>query len=497
MARTAFKGRNTELSELDKLWDMPKAALMILYGRRRVGKTRLLTHWREQHADQALYWVAEPMSARDQLRSFSQALHHFSYPDSPVSMEVTYNNWEQAFWHVAEQSKDKRLALFIDEFTYLLEVEPSIVGTLQKAWDHWLSDSNLILALSGSQMALMRKHVLAYEAPLYGRATSQFELRPLPYSVTKEFFPRYTPEDRVSIYAIFGGIPAYWERIDDSVTVVENIREQLLTPNTLLQEEPRLLLQDFISDQSNYVGIMGAIARGERTNNAISNRTGLPKGHVSKYLSVLRNTGFVERRIPVTDNKKSRRGRYFVTDPYLRFYYHFLAAHQAQLVIGAQQQALRKIEQTMPLFTENNTWQELSHEWLLRASDKGDIPLSIEEVGSSWSRSYTYDVVGINKQERSLVLGVCSWQSTPIDSSSLRSLVERTTTVLPDSDGEWSVYFLGFAKDGWTEDAHDFAKDLNKTAVVGESWRSVGIRLLDLDQVDSDLIHWSAANRLH
>ncbi len=199
MAKTAFKGRAAELKLLDKLWQMPEAALLILYGRRRVGKTRLLTHWREQHRDHALYWVAEPMSARDQLRSFSQAIHHFTYPDSPVSMQITYDNWEQALWYVAEQARNRRLALFIDEFTYLLEVEPSIVGTLQKAWDHWLRDSNLLLGLSGSQMALMRKHVLSYEAPLYGRATSQFELRPLPFSITKEFFPGYSVQDRVVI----------------------------------------------------------------------------------------------------------------------------------------------------------------------------------------------------------------------------------------------------------------------------------------------------------
>ncbi len=496
MAISSFKGRSVELGELDKLWQKTEAALLILYGRRRVGKTRLLTHWREQHADHALYWVAEPMSARDQLRAFSQALHHFSYPGSPVSMEITYSNWEQALWHVAEQSRERRLAIFIDEFTYLLEVDPSIVGTLQKAWDHWLRDSNLMLALSGSQMALMRKHVLSYEAPLYGRATSQFELRPLPFSVTKEFFPRYSVRDRVAIYAIFGGIPAYWERVDDSLPVLENIRELLLTPNTLLQEEPRLLLQDFISDQSNYVGIMQAIARGERSNLGISNRTGLPKGHVSKYLSVLRDTGFVERRVPVTDTVKSRRGRYFVTDPYLRFYYHFMSAHQAQLVIGAQQQALRKIEQTLPLFIESNTWQELCHEWLLRASDRVEIPGAIEQVGSSWTRNYTFDVVGINRAEKSLVLGACSWQSVPVDSNTLRNMVARTPTLVP-GDGEWTVYFLGFAQGGWSEEAHDFARELSRTGVNGENWQSIGIRLLSLEQVDTDLARWSEANKYH
>jgi AAA+ ATPase superfamily predicted ATPase len=278
--------------------------------------------------------------------------------------------------------------------------------------------------------------------------------------------------------------------------VLENIRELLLTPNTLLQEEPRLLLQDFISDQSNYVGIMQAIARGERSNLGISNRTGLPKGHVSKYLSVLRDTGFVERRVPVTDTVKSRRGRYFVTDPYLRFYYHFMSAHQAQLVIGAQQQALRKIEQTLPLFIESNTWQELCHEWLLRASDRVEIPGAIEQVGSSWTRNYTFDVVGINRAEKSLVLGACSWQSVPVDSNTLRNMVARTPTLVP-GDGEWTVYFLGFAQGGWSEEAHDFARELSRTGVNGENWQSTGIRLLSLEQVDADLARWSDASKYH
>jgi hypothetical protein len=161
-------------------------------------------------------------------------------------------------------------------------------------------------------------------------------------------------------------------------------------------------------------------------------------------------------------------------------------------VIGAQQQALRKIEQTLPLFIENNTWQELCHEWLLRASANNEVPLPVEQVGSSWMRNYTFDVMGINRPERSLVLGVCSWESLPIDSSILRNLVARTPTIVPD-EGEWSVYFLGFAQNSWTEDAQDFVSELARAGVIGENWRSVGVRLLNLEQVDADLISWSAA----
>jgi hypothetical protein len=144
------------------------------------------------------------------------------------------------------------------------------------------------------------------------------------------------------------------------------------------------------------------------------------------------------------------------------------------------------------LFIESNTWQELCLEWLLHASSRGEIPLPTEEVGSSWTRSFTFDLVSINRQERSLVLGACSWQSVPVDSQSLRNLVARTSTILPD-DKEWTVYFLGFAQKGWTEDAHEFASELERTNVAGDNWQSAGIRLLDLEQVDADLNRWSAA----
>ncbi|MGH2538799.1 MAG: ATP-binding protein [Candidatus Promineifilaceae bacterium] len=491
MARqVAFKGRERELALLDRLWRKDEATLLILYGRRRVGKTRLLTHWRGQHAAQALYWVAEPMSALDQLRSFSQALYNFSQPHAPVPMDISYSNWEQAFWHVAELSKNQRMALFIDEFTYLLEVEPSIVGTLQKAWDHWLKESNLMLTLSGSQMGLMQNQVLSYEAPLYGRATAHLKLPPMAYGVSGEFFPNYSAADRVTIYAVFGGVPAYWERLDPSVSVMENIQEQLLTSNSFMQEEPLWLLQDFVTDPYNYVGIMQAIARGDRTSARICSRTGLPKGHVSRYLSILRETSFVERAIPITDLPSSRKSRYFVTDPYLRFYYHFLSAYKTQLAIGGQQEAFENMERNLPAFLEDNTWRELCHEWLLRASVNGELPFKVRRVGGAWVGATSVDVVGINEEACEIVLGTCLWRDRPADLGDMQALVAKTASVVP-SKGNWSVGYLGFSSSGWTEGAQSYARGLTRSGVFGQNWKVDWSKLLDLDMVDDDLVRLS------
>lgn len=490
MALTEFKGRRAELRLLDSLWNSSKAALLILYGRRRVGKTRLLTHWLGGHPGQSLYWVAEPTAALDQLRSFSQAIYDFANPDNPAPLDFTYANWEQALQQVASLAKTKRLALFIDEVTYLIDVNPAIVGTLQKAWDHWLSKSNLMFGLSGSQMGLMQKQMLSYQAPLYGRATAQVKLPPLPFSVTEEFFPHYNAADRVAIYAIFGGIPAYWERLDTAAPLMENVRTQLLTPNTLMHEEPRLLLQDFINDAHNYVGIMRAIAQGSQTQNSISKHTGLSKGHVSKYLSVLRETGFVERQVPLTETAESRLGRYFVTDPYLRFYYRFLSAYQAQLAMGSQQQALRSIEQGLAEFIESSTWQELGREWLLRASAAGEIPCHVQDVGSIWKRTQEFPVVGINQMDQTLVLGNCLWRDTPAGIGAVQELVMRTASAVPE-EGNWTVYYLGFASAGWTDEAKLLAEKVIRSEGGTRNWQAAGIKLVGLSEVEADLDRWT------
>lgn len=489
-----FIAREQELNLLDKLWHSEKSSLLILYGRRRVGKTRLLTHWRKRYAEHALYWVAEPTSALSQLRSFSQALYNFFKPqDAPQApQEFTYASWEQALQQVAIMGESRRFALLIDEFTYLIDVDAKIVGTLQKVWDHWLNRTSVMLVLSGSQMGLMQKQMLSHQAPLYGRSTAQIKLPPLPFGATQRFFPNYTAADRVAIYSIWGGIPAYWEQLDQSAPVMTNVQSQLMPVNSQMQDEPRLLLQDFVNDPYNYVGIMRAIVHGSRTQSRIATYTGLPKGHISRYISVLRETGFVTRRVPVTEvAAASRRGRYFVTDPYLRFYYHFLAAFQAKLAIGEQADVLAEIEKSLPAFIQTSTWQELCQEWLLRASARGELALPIEKVGGAWTRHHTFNVVGIHQGEKSMVLGSCIWRDGPADLSQIQDIISRTSAVIPKK-GKWTVHYVGFSAAGWSEEAQRRAERVvQSTSDIKNNWQPGTIKLLDLAKVDSDLTRWA------
>lgn len=459
-----------------------------------MGKTRLLTRWMQQGQNNSLYWVAEPASALTQLRSFSRSLMSFIDPETPVPADFTFANWEQALRQIALHAQERRLAIFIDEVTYLIDVNPDFVGILQKAWDQWLSNTNVMLGLCGSQMGLMQKHLLDFDAPLYGRATTTMKLPPLPFGTTKDYFPAYDAHERAMVYAMWGGVPAYWERLDPEKSVLENLRLNILPTHAWMVDESRILLQDFITDLHNYVGILRAMADDQQALGEISNRTGLSGSKASFYLSVLRDTGFVERRVPITQRgTDSRRGRYFVTDPYLRFFYRFLSANQSKLALGQWQQVMHLIEEKMPTFIEANTWQELCREWLLIAGAHDGIPVPVEEVGSEWARNYIIDVVGISEAERCLILGNCAWNGKPMDAGDIADLVEKTPHALPRK-GKWTVYYVLFSAGGWTAEAREVAKKIigeSDTSRGKKKWQPAGIRLLDLKEIDEDLTRWS------
>lgn len=488
----AFIGRQRELAVLDHLWDSNRAQFLILYGRRRVGKTALLAYWIRETGRRTLYWVASPDSALAQLRSFSQAVYNFANPTSPAPESFTYASWEQAWQEVARLAEQERMALFIDEFTYLLEVTPALASHLQHYWDQVFQNNNLFLTISGSHLGMMMREVMSYQAPLYGRATAQMHLRPLPFGLTRVAFPKYSAVDRVALYAIFGGIPAYWERIELQKSMSQNIKDQLLTPNNLMQSEPRLLLQDFISEIHNYWAVLRAIANNARTPKDISTYTGLPNVQVPKYLSVLSEAGFVERRVSVTALTNSRTGRHHITDPYLRFYFRFLASRERQLAMDLPEQSLAEVSRHLIDFIGTHTWEELCREWTLRASAANVLPFMPDDVGSAWNADAQIDVVGINTMEKTLILGECKWTLSPVDRDVLSSLVEEKTDRIIPEQGNWRVYYLGFSRSGWTSEALAYQKNIMSQKASGKNWHMVGMRLVDLKQVDHDLEQWSA-----
>jgi AAA+ ATPase superfamily predicted ATPase len=297
-----------------------------------------------------------------------------------------------------------------------------------------------------------------------------------------------------------GGVPAYWEQFDPQKSVSENIRSELLNYSASMHDEPRLLLADFVHEPHNYVSIFRAIASGAGTPKEIARLSGLDAKHIPQYLTVLTDTGFLARRVPVTQPPASRSGRHFITDPFLRFYYRFLARRQSQLALGVEEQSFEELKRHLLDFTgtaphevqwvSTYTWGELCQEWLLRATGQHRLPFLPDQVGSAWTKKAQVDVVGINSMEKTLILGECKWSPKVMDREILEELTRKTEEFVP-SEGQWKIYYLGFARGVWTQEAKTFAATYGKTKIQGKNWHAVGMSLLDLRQVDQDLADWS------
>ena len=487
-----FVGRTGELALLDRLWAQPGAQLLVLYGRRRTGKTRLLTRWIRQTHQRALFWSAYENPIEIQLREFSKAIFNFANPAFPAPHDFTYATWEQALAQVAQLAGEERLALFLDEFTFLIAADRSIPGVFQKMWDQVLERTNLFLCLTGSHLGMMHRGVLDIQAPLYGRASALKQLLPLPYGDTQAYFPHLSAEERVTLYAIFGGVPMYWKLIDQGKPLETSLVEILYGNGQLIDNEANLLLHDYLSELRHYTAILKAIAGGMNLFGDIQKETLIPATGLPQYLNNLQATGYVARYDPVTARNPTKLGRYSITDPFLRFYFRFLFSRRDQLALGEPDQAFAEFRRHLRDFIGAHTWEELCREWVLRAANRSEIPLYPDYVESAWTKTGQIDVVGLNRKERHLVLGECKWTAEPQEAAALRALVAKTALAIPDK-GKWKLFYLGFAKNGWTTGAKAFAAELGAGQDPDSPHEVVGCRLLDLDEIDAHLTAWAAA----
>ncbi len=488
-----FVGRTAELNLLDELYASRKSEFLVLYGRRRVGKTRLLTEWLTTRAIKPIFFVSEQDSKESLLRQFSQIVYKKAFPALSTPGTFSFANWDQVWNQIGELAKQERLVVFIDEFTYLLAADAALASNLQRAWDAILENTNIFLCISGSHLGMMVRGVLSGTAPLYGRTTAKMELKPLPFGLTKSYFSRYPAAERVMLYSVFGGIPHYWRLIDQKKSISDNIKRLLLSPGGNLRDEPRILLNDYLNEPNNYIAILRAIANGYATPKEIETFTGIPTLHLPQYISNLANTGYVAKKLPVTAGPSSRAGRHFITDPFLRFYYRFIQSRLTQLEMGEIDQTLAELQKHMVDYIGAHTWEEICREWTLRASNRGILPLYPDRVESDWGKDYQVDVVGINSMKKNLILGECKWIKERGKAAILQELVEKKAIKVVPTAGNWQVFFLGFSREGWNEAAVDYASKIDQAIPAETNWQIQGMRLLTLDDVDTDLHAWASA----
>lgn len=329
-----FVNRHQELSFLNNLLraeGRKPSQLILLYGRRRVGKTVLLRHWAQEAGVPYTYWAAEKETAPLQRRKLYARLLGISPARAPV-----FDSWTELWTAAAELLGDKKHIIILDELPYAAESDPAMLSALQHAWDEHFQDSQTIFILCGSHVRTMET-LMTRQSPLFGRVTGQWHLEPLSFPTLRTFFPEWSAEERVAAYAIAGGIPAYLQWLQPQRSLVENIRHVILAPGSMFIAEPQFLLYDEVREPQTYLAILKAIGAGHRTLAEISQASLVGKTHLSAYLKTLQQLRLVERRIPVTVpdamRRKSRLGRYHLSDPYFRFYFRFLDPYQDVLTL--------------------------------------------------------------------------------------------------------------------------------------------------------------------
>ena len=467
-----FIGRTYELDYLDRLYTQREAVLGVVYGRRRIGKTRLLTHWLETRQPPGFYWVATDSSTTALLRSLSRVLYeqlHGTLPADPHFSYFDWDEWLRELARFAQQSRQK-VVVILDEFTYAIEAYPDLPHKLQAAWDHTLKHLPILLILSGSQIGMMEDELLAQRSPLYGRATGLLHLRQWSFKDVRACFPRYDIESCIALYSVLGGVPYYLEQIDPTQTVVENIIQRVMQSPLLVQDEPRLLLHDHFQHPGLYAAIIGQVANAVHSPKEISELLGLEAATVSGYLNTLTKIGLIERETPATERHpaRSRRSRYRVSDPYLRFYHRFLAPHLPLLLRGSYAAVWNTIEQHWRAFVGTYTFEELCREWIYVAAELERLPFLPQTVGSHWSKTEQIDIVAINWDAASVLYGECKWKrESTLSLSEVEKLVERSAQIeLTTQSGQpFAKHYIFFSRSGFSEAARTYAQQVNAQLV--------------------------------
>ena len=328
-----FIGRTSELATLNAELERG-SGFVVIYGRRRVGKTTLIKEFIKDK--RAFYFLATTESEAQSMKRFAGVLSRTT--KNPMLSKVTFTDWLDLFQVVADDHPDEKKVLVIDEFPYLVKTNPDFPSILQNAWDEVLKDHNVMLILCGSLISMMKKHALAYDSPLYGRRTAQIRLMPLQFTDVYEA-QNLSFEQAVEQYAITGGVPKYMEFFQSDEPLVEQIRRVVLSKNGFLYEEPDFLLNEEVQTPINYFSVLKAISDGNHKLSKIGMTMEQDTSAITPYLKTLIDLGFVTKNVPITEKnpERSRKSLYYVSDNFIRFWFRYVYPFKGELELDNQQ----------------------------------------------------------------------------------------------------------------------------------------------------------------
>ena len=448
-----FINRLRELAFLEQEHKREESSFVVVYGRRRLGKTALIREFIKDKA-QSVYFLADKSSESMAINLFRDVITRSL--GKQFLTDVSFTSWDQLFqFYLQDLDLSKKQILVIDEFQYLVWSNPAFASLLQRIWDEYLKERNIMLILSGSSVSMMLSEALNYNAPLYGRRTGQIQIEPIGFKPFREFYPDSDNISLVELYGITGGVPKYIEFFDGRKTLFQQIRNSYLNVDHFLNQEARFILSEEINEPINYFSILKSIAGGNHAISGISSDLKFPLPKLTPYLRTLQQIGLVERMVPVTETAphKSKKGLYKIRGQYLRFWFRYVFPYQSDIAMGNIDWLMEKIKNEFsdyiaPIFEE--ICLQLVPFLLMGQYTR---------FGRWWNNHTEIDLLCLNPDTQSVLIGECKWSAKPVGTDVLKKLQEKSRAIdFGFQAGE--IRYILFSKSGFTNELMD-SKELN------------------------------------
>ena len=444
-----FIDREQEMATLQSEYDRDGSALVVLYGRRRVGKTTLISEFIKNK--KALFFLASEESESQNRLAFQEKVADFLNSDLLKNVEV--KSWDVLFRAITDTHFDSKPVIVLDEFQYLGKSNPAFPSVFQRIWEEILKDRQVMVILCGSLISMMQSQTLAYDSPLYGRRTAQIRLKQIPFAYYHQFFPDKSRKELIEMYAVTGGVPKYIELFSQSKDIYSAIETCVLNRSGYLYDEPHFLLQQEVSEVGSYFSIIKAIAAGNTKLSAIAGVLEVKSTSLTKYLKTLIDLDILEREVPVTEDspEKSKKGLYKIKDNYLRFWFAFVYPNMSFIESGHGRIVMDKIRKSLVRNHIAFVYEDICRERMWEINAEGVWPFYFSKLGRYWDSKEEIDIAAIDPDGKNLILGECKYWQEPVGVSVLRELEAKAKTVSWEKEKR-KTWFVLFSVNGFTED---------------------------------------------
>jgi AAA+ ATPase superfamily predicted ATPase len=448
--------RDQEMSALEREFRSKTAAFTVIYGRRRLGKTRLITEFCK--GKRAIYFLATEENEKENMLLFQRCIAKFAGSNALLK-GPSLDDWGLLFDVIADlATQDERLIVAIDEFQYLGLANKAFPSILMREWDQKLSGKNIMLILCGSLIRMMKSQTLNYSSPLYGRRTSQIRLRQIPFHYYHEFAPGLSRDDLIQRYAVTGGVPRYAEIFDERTPLMEQVRDLILSPSSFLYNEPEFLLGKEVSEIGNYFSVLKSIAAGDRKLGKISSSLRVVQTSLTKYLATLEELDLVEREVPVTEENPSRskRGLYRIKDNFMQFWFRFVYPYKDLLETGQSDYVFKHLQERFIVNHCSYVYEDICREhvlWNLASA------FGLDRIGHWWGvGDIEIDICGYDSTGENMLFGECKYSSSPKGIEVLLDL-RRKAKYVPWKAQTRKELFVLYSRAGFTDELRQMAED--------------------------------------